>query len=147
MKRFTFGILIFILTLTASSAFGKTIDTQYFTLNVPKGWHGEKLDNTSIQVTRDDETASVLIKVGKIGKKTIDEIARSTAQKYSAKDLEQDEDGAYSFTFEEDGKTKIGMLDLLNDEICMLLIQYVENEEALDSIDEVQDGFEIKEEY
>ncbi|MBQ7592878.1 MAG: hypothetical protein IJU48_00825 [Synergistaceae bacterium] len=146
MKRFTFGILILILTLTASSAFGKTIDTKYFTLNVPKGWHGEKLNNTSVQVTRDDETASVLIKVGKIGKKTIDEIAKSTAKKYSAEELEQDEDGAYSFTFEEDGKTKIGMLDLINDEVCMLLIQYVENEEALDSLDDVLEGFEMKEE-
>ena len=37
------------------------------------------------------------------------------------------------------------MLDTLNDEICMLLIEYAENEEALDSIDEVRDGFDIKE--
>ena len=145
MKRLTFGIIILILMLMASSAFGKTIDTKYFTMKIPEGWHGEKLSSTSIQLTRDDETASVLIKVGEMGKKTIDEIAKSTAKKYSAEDLEQDEDGTYSFTFEEDGKTKIGMLDTLNDEICMLLIEYAENEEALDSIDEVRDGFDIKE--
>lgn len=41
----------------------KTLSTKYFTFVVPKGWNGFEIDETSVKVENDDETASMYVEI------------------------------------------------------------------------------------
>ena len=41
----------------------KTLSTKYFTFAVPKGWDGFEIDETSVKVANDNETASMYVEI------------------------------------------------------------------------------------
>ncbi|MBQ2616619.1 MAG: hypothetical protein IJG51_02855 [Synergistaceae bacterium] len=69
---------------------------------VPGGWNGYEIDETSVWVEKDDESASMYVEFADLDGWEADDLAEFYAKEYNAKDLKK-EDSTYTFSYEEDG--------------------------------------------
>ncbi|MBQ7593908.1 MAG: hypothetical protein IJU48_06095 [Synergistaceae bacterium] len=87
----------------------KTFNSKYFTFAVPSGWDGYEIDETSVRVNKDDETASMYVEIADLDGWEIDDLAEFYANECKADDLEKD-GASYTFSYREDGKINVASL-------------------------------------
>ncbi len=110
----------------------KTLDTKYFTFAIPKGWDGFEIDETSVKVENDDETASMYVEIEDLDGWEPDDLAEFYAKEHKAKDLKK-EDGTYSFSYEEDGKLNVASFGT-DGKVYVLVIQTAKNKAGFNEI-------------
>ena len=93
---------IFLCTLIILALAGQVhAGTQRFgnyVVNVPSGWTGE-LQGQTLIVKSDNVNASVAVAFAKTGEASLTDIVERLYIQMSGENLEQDEDGDYTFTF------------------------------------------------
>lgn len=110
----------------------KTLNTKYFTFTLPKGWDGFEIDETSVKVENDDETASMYVEIADLEDWEPDELAEFYAKEHNAKDLKND-GGTYSFSYEEDGEINVATLGI-SGKVYVLIIQTAKDKAGFDEI-------------
>lgn len=92
-------IMILVMSLTASAdvqKFGNII------VDVPSGWEGS-LQGSALVVKSQTKNASIAIAFNKMGNADLTDIVERLYIQMGGENLEQDEDGDYSFTFKNLG--------------------------------------------
>ena len=95
MKRLVVCVM---LLLFAAGANAELQEFRYFSLDVPDGWDVIE-DGATVTVIASDKSASLSITADDPKGKTIEELAKSFAIELRGTEPEKDEDGAYSFEF------------------------------------------------
>ena len=95
MRKF---VVCAVLLLFAAAAWADIQEFRYFSLDVPDGWDVVE-DGATITVVAGDKSASLSITADDPQGKTIEELAKSYAQELHGTEPEKDEDGAYTFEF------------------------------------------------
>ena len=96
MKKFFCG-LILILTLTGA-AFASVEAFGNFRAEIPSGWSGE-LQNTTLVIKHRTKPASIAVAFNKLGAANLTDIVERLYVQMDGRDLEQDDDGDYNFSF------------------------------------------------
>ena len=95
MRKF---VVCAVLLLFAAAAWADIQEFRYFSLDVPDGWDVVE-DGATVTVVAGDKSASLSITADDPQGKTIEELAKSYAQELHGTEPEKDEDGAYTFEF------------------------------------------------
>ena len=91
--------LMLVLVLCMSSCAGaEMIETKYFSLDVPEGWTVSE-EGRMITVTAGDKSGSLSITADNPNGKTIAQLAEEYASRLNGTEPEQDEDGGYTFEY------------------------------------------------
>ena len=95
MKRVMLMMLVLCMSSCASA---EMIETKYFSLDVPEGWTVSEEGNV-ITVTAGDKSGSLSITADHPDGKTIAQLAEEYSARLKGSEPEQDEDGGYTFEF------------------------------------------------
>ena len=91
-------MLLALLLGMSSCACAEMIETKYFSLDVPEGWTVNEEGNV-ITVTAGDKSGSLSITADSPNGKTIAQLAEEYSARLKGSEPEQDEDGGYTFEF------------------------------------------------
>ena len=91
-------MLLALLLGVSSCAYAEMIETKYFSLDVPEGWTVSEEGNV-ITVTAGDKSGSLSITADNPNGKTIAQLAEEYSARLKGSEPEQDEDGGYTFEF------------------------------------------------
>ena len=134
MKR----LILFLLLLSASCSYAEIMEFENFSLDIPEGWTATE-NKFSVRVDSADGSASLLISTGNPDGKSIGDMAVSFALELGGTMPEKDEDGGYSFEF-NNGRSQAAISG--GDNFYMLIIGTgaAENE----TLGEILDSLELK---
>ncbi len=96
MRRLLLAALLIV--CMSSCACAEIMEFRYFSLDVPEGWTVSE-EGSMITVTAWDKSGSLSITADDPGGKSIAELAEEYAQRLNGTVPEQDEDGGYTFEF------------------------------------------------
>ena len=100
--------LVLVLGFAVTAAFGAVQEFGQafkYTLDIPAGWTASQEDSTTI-VAADDNTAFLSISIDSTEGKSIEAVSKELSEALKGTKPEADEDGDYSFTFDnENGVT------------------------------------------
>lgn len=97
MRRRIFLCTLIVIVL-ASQAPAKTQRFGHFKVDVPSGWTGE-LQGQTLLVKSDSVNASLAVAFAEMGEASLTDIVERLYIQMKGDNLQQDEDGDYSFTF------------------------------------------------
>ena len=95
MRRFVVCVM---LLLFAAGASAEIQEFRYFSLDVPDGWDVIE-DGATVTVIAGDKSASLSLTADEPQGRSIEELANAFAAELHGTEPEKDEDGAYSFEF------------------------------------------------
>ncbi|MBQ7560147.1 MAG: hypothetical protein IJT20_07890 [Synergistaceae bacterium] len=100
IKKFFFALtIIFILAfIFVSTANAKPESFGNFRAEVPHGWSGG-LQGSTLVIKHENGNASLAVAFNKMGEASLTDIAERLYIQMDGRDLEQDDDGDYSFSF------------------------------------------------
>lgn len=110
----------------------KILNSKYFTFAVPGGWNGYEIDETSVRVEKDDESASMYVEIEDLDGWEADDLAEFYAKEHNAKDLEK-EGSTYTFSYEEDGRLNVASFRT-DGKIYVLVINTANDKAGFDAI-------------
>lgn len=132
-------ILCVTMLMITTCAFADIEEFRYFSLDVPMGWTAEE-DGAVVTVTADDKSGSLSITMGNPESRDIGELARSFSAELNGTTPEKDDEGNYSFEF----NNGVSQATIAGDEDFFMLIigtGFVNNAETLGRI---LDSLEMK---
>ena len=91
-------IFIMAMLLVSSCAYAEIHEFKYFSLDVPEGWTSEET-GAVVQVKADDDSGSLVIMTDIPEVKSLADIATNFALEFGGSIPEKDEDGNYTFEF------------------------------------------------
>ena len=91
-------IIITAMLLISSSAYADIHEFKYFSLDVPEGWTSEE-NGAVVSVKADDDSGSLVIMTDIPEGKSLAEIATNYALEFNGTMPEKDEEGNYTFEF------------------------------------------------
>ena len=140
MKKFLYSL--FVILIFASAVFADPQTFGNFRAEIPSNWTGE-LQNSTLIIKNENKNASISIEFHKIGEASLSEIVENLCTKMDGRDLEQDDDGDYSFSFvNSDGIENIALVTCGDDYYLLIFMNGFEDnslekdfEKILHSID------------
>ena len=94
MKR----LAVLLVFLLAGAAFGEIREFRYYSLDVPEEWSVSE-EGAVVTITAPDRSCSLAITADEPRGKSIEELARSFALELNGSVPEKDDDGGYTFEF------------------------------------------------
>ena len=119
-----------------------TLNSKYFTFDIPEGWNGYEIDETSVRVEREDESASMYVEMADLDDWEPDDLAEFYAKEHKAKDLKKD-GGSWSFSYEEDGKINVATFGT-GEGVYVLIIQTANDKSGFDAIAKLRGALKRK---
>lgn len=139
MKRLALLIILLIVMIFASCAYAELQEFKYFSLDVPEGWNVIE-EGAVITVTTSDKSGSLSITTDDPQGKTIEELAQIFAYELSGTPPEKEEEGAYTFEF----NNGISHAVIDGDEELYMLIIGTGIEHNGEEIEEILSSLEMK---
>ncbi len=136
MRKFAVCV---VLLLFAAGANAELQEFRYYSLDVPDGWDVVE-DGATVTVIAGDKSASLAITADDPQGKTIAELAESFAQELHGSKPERDEDGAYTFEF----NNGVSQAVIDGDEDLYLLIIGTGIEQNGEVLGEILESLEMK---
>ena len=96
MKKFFCSLIFIFIFISGAMANVRTFGN--FRAEVPAGWNGE-LQGSTLVIKNPNANASIAIAFNKMGKADLSDIVERLYIQMDGRDLEQDEDGDYTFSF------------------------------------------------
>ncbi|MBQ7152108.1 MAG: hypothetical protein IJR94_07650 [Synergistaceae bacterium] len=108
LKNFCWALIIFLATAQASWSMLHTFGP--FKAEIPLGWTGE-LQGSTLVIKSKEADASVTVASNTMGQVSLGEIAEVLCLQVDGRDLEQDDDGDYTFNFiDSSGEESIALV-------------------------------------
>ncbi len=141
MKRRIFLCAVMILVL-AFQASAKTQKFGHFRVDVPSGWKGE-LQGQTLLVKSESVNASVAVAFAEMGEASFTDIVERLYIQMKGDNLEQDEDGDYSFTFKNlAGGESFAIVTGEDGYYLVLSLTGYDNEEIQEDLETIMDSID-----
>ncbi len=143
MKRRIFLCAVMILVL-AFQASAKTQKFGHFRVDVPSGWKGE-LQGQTLLVKSESVNASVAVAFAEMGEASFTDIVERLYIQMKGTNLEQDEDGDYSFTFKNlAGGESFAIVTGEDGYYLVLSLTGYDNEEIQGDLETIMDSIDFE---
>lgn len=136
MKRF----IICLILLFAVSAHAEVQEFRYFSLYIPENWTANE-DGPVVSVIADDKSGSLSITSSQTEENSLDDIAKGFAAELGGTVPEADDEGIYTFDF-NDGASHAILTG--TEDFYMLIVLSANNEESEEILAEIFESLEIK---
>lgn len=141
MKRkiFLCAVMILVLAFPASAKIQKF---GHFRVDVPSGWKGE-LQGQTLLVKSQSVNASVAVAFAEMGEASFTDIVERLYIQMKGDNLEQDEDGDYTFTFKNlAGGESIALVTGEDGYYLVLSLTGYDNEEIQEDLETIMDSID-----
>lgn len=143
MRRKIFLCTLIILVL-ASQASAKIQRFGHFKVDVPSGWTGE-LQGQTLLVKSNSVNASLAVAFAETGEASFTDIVERLYIQMKGENLQQDEDGDYSFTFKNlAGGESIALVMGDDGYYLVLSLTGYDNEEVQEELDAIMDSVDFE---
>ena len=143
MKRRIFLCAVMILVL-AFQASAKTQKFGHFRVDVPSGWKGE-LQGQTLLVKSESVNASVAVAFAEMGEASFTDIVERLYIQMKGDNLQQDEDGDYSFTFTNlAGGESFAIVTGEDGYYLVLSLTGYDNEEIQEDLETIMDSIDFE---
>ena len=138
-KIFLCAVIILALSLPVSA---KTQKFGHFRVDVPPGWRGE-LQGQTLLVKSESVNASVAVAFAETGEASFTDIVERLYIQMKGENLQQDEDGDYSFTFTNlAGGESIALITGADGYYLVLSITGYDNEDIQEDLETIIDSID-----
>lgn len=143
MKRRIFLCAVMVLAL-AFQASAKTQKFGHFRVDVPSGWKGE-LQGQTLLVKSESVNASVAVAFAEMGEASFTDIVERLYIQMKGDNLQQDEDGDYSFTFKNlAGGESFAIVTGEDGYYLVLSLTGYDNEEIQEDLETIMDSIDFE---
>ena len=143
MKRKIFLCAVMILVL-AFQASAKIQKFGHFRVDVPRGWKAE-LQGQTLLVKSQSVNASVAVAFAEMGQASFTDIVERLYIQMKGENLEQDEDGDYTFTFKNlAGGESIALVTGEDGYYLVLSLTGYDNEEIQEDLETIMDSIDFE---
>ena len=144
MLRKMFMAMIAVLVL-ACGAGAEVQRFGHFTVNVPAGWKGE-LQGSTMVVKSERKNASLAVAFNETGGASLSDIVERLYVQMEGENLEQDEDGDYTFTFKNlAGADSVAIVTEDEGYYLVLSLSGFEDEEVMAELEAIMDSVDFEE--
>ena len=141
MRRRIFLCAVIILALVFPAS-AKTQKFGHFRVDVPSGWKGE-LQGQTLLVKSQSVNASVAVAFAETGEASFTDIVERLYVQMKGENLEQDEDGDYSFTFKNlAGGESLALVTGEDGYYLVLSLTGYDNEEIQEDLETIMDSID-----
>ena len=144
MKKFFYLFLVIFFALY-STAFASVQSFGNFRADVPDGWKGE-LQGSTLVIKNNSVPASVAIAFNHMGGANLSDIVERLYIQMDGRDLEQDDDGDYSFNFENSaGKESVALVTGGDGYYLVISLSGFNDENLQDDFEKILDSIDWEE--
>ena len=145
MKRKISLFTLFIILALAGQVYADTQRFGNYVVNVPSGWRGE-LQGQTLVVKSESVNASVAVAFAEMGEASFTDIVERLYIQMKGENLEQDEDGDYTFTFKNlAGGESLAMISGDDGYYLVLSITGYDDDEVQEDLEAIIDSLDYEE--